>query len=249
MKNKMAMSLDTNVVPNVVPNVDTNMDTNIDTNSKKKLIHWIGLLGIVAFLSYLAALIFSPLDFPGYNWMEQAASDLSADSAPSRHLWEQLSALYDAGSVVCATCIAIYVSEKKISTKLFRLGIYLFTIMNWVSKVGYQMFALSDSGKDIAGFQEAMHMVVTAIVVLLSIVSLIMLIVSGCRHKEVRGPGIWAAVALAMMFMGPIGMGAFPKEYFGIFERFSTVAAVGYNAVLGVYLFRGFGITKEEESK
>ena len=249
MKNKMAMSLDTNVVPNVVPNVDTNMDTNIDTNSKKKLIHWIGLLGIVAFLSYLAALIFSPLDFPGYNWMEQAASDLSADSAPSRHLWDQLSALYDAGSVVCATCIAIYVSEKKISTKLFRLGIYLFTIMNWVSKVGYQMFALSDSGKDIAGFQEAMHMVVTAIVVLLSIVSLIMLIVSGCRHKEVRGPGIWAAVALAMMFMGPIGMGAFPKEYFGIFERFSTVAAVGYNAVLGVYLFRGFGITKEEESK
>ena len=245
MENKMTMSLDTNVVPNV----DTNIDTNIDTNAKKKLIHWIGLLGIVAFLSYLAALIFSPLDFPGYNWMEQAASDLSADSAPSRHLWEQLSALYDAGSVVCATCIAIYVSEKKISTKLFRIGIYLFAIMNWASKVGYQMFALSDSGKDIAGFQETMHMVITAIVVLLSIVSLIMLIVSGCRHKEVRGPGIWAAVALAMMFMGPIGMGAFPKEYFGIFERFSTVAAVGYNAVLGVYLFRGFGITKEEESK
>ena len=249
MENKMAMSLDTNVVPNVDTNVDSNVDTNIDTNAKKKLIHWIGLLGIVAFLSYLAALIFSPLDFPGYNWMEQAASDLSADSAPSRHLWDQLSALYDAGSVVCATCIAIYVSEKKISTKLFRLGIYLFTIMNWVSKVGYQMFALSDSGKEIAGFQEAMHMVITAIVVLLSIVSLIMLIVSGCRHKEVRGPGIWAAVALAMMFMGPIGMGAFHKEYFGIFERFSTVAAVGYNAVLGVYLFRGFGITKKEELK
>ena len=228
-------------------NVDSNVYTNADTNAKKKLINWIGLLGIVAFLSYLAALIFSPLDFPGYNWMEQAASDLSADSAPSRHLWEQLSALYDAGSVVCASCIAIYVSEKKISTKLFRLGIYLFTIMNWVSKVGYQMFALSDSGKEIAGFQEAMHMVVTAIVVLLSIVSLIMLIVSGCRHKEVRGPGIWAAVALAMMFMGPIGMGAFPKEYFGIFERFSTVAAVGYNAVLGVYLFQGFRISQKSE--
>lgn len=228
-------------------NVDSNVYTNVDANAKKKLINWIGLLGIVAFLSYLAALIFSPLDFPGYNWMEQAASDLSADSAPSRHLWEQLSAFYSAGSVVCATCIAIYVSEKKISTKLFRLGIYLFVIMNWVSKVGYQMFALSDSGKEIAGFQEVMHMVVTAIVVLLSILSLIMLIVSGCRHKEVRGPGIWASVALAMMFMGPIGMGAFPKEYFGIFERFSTVAAVGYNAVLGVYLFQGFRISQKSE--
>ncbi|MBR3032637.1 MAG: DUF998 domain-containing protein [Clostridiales bacterium] len=217
-----------------------------ETSAKRKLINWIGLLGILALLSYLAALIFSPLDFPGYNWMEQAASDLSAESAPSRHLWNQLSALYDAGSVVCATCIAIFVSEKKISTKLFRLGIYLFTIMNWISKVGYQMFALSDSGKDIAGFQETMHMVVTALVVVLSIVSLIMLIVSGCRHKEVRGIGIWAAIALAMMFMGPIGMGAFPEEYFGIFERFSTVAAVGYNAVLGVYLFDGFRKAQEK---
>ena len=208
--------------------------------TKKKLINWIGLLGILAFLSYAAALIFSPLDFPGYNWMEQAASDLSAESAPSRHLWSQLSALYDAGSVVCATCIAIYVSERKISTRLFRLGIYLFTIMNWISRVGYQMFALSDAGKDIAGVQEAMHMAVTVLVVLLSIVSLLMLIISGAKHKEVRGPGIWAAIALGMMFMGPIGMAAFPPEYFGIFERFSTVAAVGYNAVLGVYLFDGF---------
>ena len=215
-------------------------NTIVFENKKKKLINWIGLLGVLALLSYLAALIFAPLDFPGYNWMEQAASDLSADSAPSRHLWEQLSSLYGAGSVVCATCIAIYVSEKKFSTRLFRLGIYLFTIMNWISKVGYQMFALSDSGKDIAGFQETMHMVVTVFVVLLSIVSLTMLIISGVKHKEVRGPGIWAAIALAMMFMGPIGMAAFPPEYFSVFERFSTVSAVGYNAVLGVYLFDGF---------
>ena len=207
----------------------------------RKLINWVGLLGIVALVSYAAALIFSPMAFPGYNWMEQAASDLSADAAPSRHLWNQLSAFYEAGSVVCATCIAIYVSEHKISTGLFRLGIYLFSIMNWVSKVGYQMFALSDAGKEIAGFQEVMHMAVTVCVVLLSIVSLTILIIAGCKDKDVRGIGIWAAIALALMFMGPIGMVAFPPQYFGIFERFSTFAAVGFNAVLGVYLFEGFG--------
>lgn len=206
----------------------------------KKLINWIGLLGVAAFISYAAAIIFSPLAFPGYNWMEQAASDLSADSAPSRHLWDQLSAIYESGSVVCATCVTIFVSERKISTRLFRLGIYLFTIMNWISKVGYQMFALSDAGKDISGVQEVMHMIVTAFVVVLSIVSLILLIIAGCKNKKVRGIGIWAAIALALMFMGPIGMAAFPQEYFGIFERFSTFAAVGYNAVLGVYLFNGF---------
>ena len=44
-----------------------------------------------------------------------------------------------------------------------------------------------------------------------------------------------------MMFVGAIGTGAVPKEYFGIFERFSVFAATGFTAVLGLYLFNGFG--------
>ena len=47
-------------------------------------------------------------------------------------------------------------------------------------------------------------------------------------------------IALILMFAGAIGSGAVPKEYFGIFERFSTFSAVGFNAVLGVYLFKDF---------
>ena len=214
------------------------MNRNMILN--RKLINWIGLTGTLALVSYAAAMIFSPLAYPGYNWMEQAVSDLSAESAPSRHLWDMLSAFYETGSVVCATCIAIYVSDHRISTRLFRLGIYLFVIMNWISGVGYQMFALSDAGREIGGFQEVMHMAVTVCVVLLSVVSLTMLIMAGCRNKNVRGEGIWAAAALGLMLLGPAGMAIFPPQYFGIFERFSTLAAVGYNAVLGIYLFNGF---------
>ncbi|MBO4807444.1 MAG: DUF998 domain-containing protein [Lachnospiraceae bacterium] len=206
----------------------------------RKLINWAGLTGLLALISYVAAMIIAPMAYPGYNWMEQAVSDLSAETAPSRQLWDQVSVFYSAGSVVCATCVAIFVSEKKVSTKLFRVGIYLFAIMNWVSKIGYGMFSLSDAGKEIDTFPEIMHMAVTAIVVMLSIAGLGCLIVAGFRDKGVRGEGIWAIVALAMMFMGPIGMGAVPPQYFGIFERFSVLAAVGYNAVLGFYLFNGF---------
>ena len=209
-------------------------------DNKKKLLNWLGLIGIIQLISYTAAIFFSPMAFPGYDWKSMAASDLSAMDAPSRILWDQLSAFYNVGSVVCATCVSIYVSDKKISTKLFRLGVYLFTIMNWISNVGYKMFPLSDSGKDIAGFQEIMHMVTTAAVVLLSIVSLVLLIIVGCKKKEMRGVGIWAIIALILMFAGAIGSSAVPPEYFGIFERFSTFSAVGFNAVLGVYLFKGF---------
>ena len=208
--------------------------------NKRKLINWLGLIGIIQLISYTAAVVFSPTAFPGYDWKSMAVSDLSAVDAPSRMLWEQLSAFYGVGSVVCSTCVSIYVSDKKVSTKLFRLGVYLFTIMNWVSNVGYKMFPLSDSGKDIAGFQEIMHMVTTAAVVLLSIVSLVLMIIVGCKKKEMRGIGIWAIIALILMFAGAIGSGAVPPEYFGIFERFSTFSAVGFNAVLGVYLFKGF---------
>ena len=140
---------------------------------RRKLIQWLGLTGILALLSYTAAVVFSPMAYPGYDWMAQAVSDLSADSAPSRGLWNQLAALYGVGSVVCSTCAAIFVSERKVSSRLFRVGVYLFAGMNWVSNVGYAMFPLADSGKEIASFQEIMHIAVTAAVVLLSIISLV----------------------------------------------------------------------------
>ena len=207
---------------------------------KKKLIKWLGLTGLLALISYTAAVVFSPRAFPGYNWMAQAVSDLSAESAPSRMLWNQLSAVYGQFSLLCAVCVSIYVSENRISSKLFRIGIYLFTVMNCVSAIGYTMFPLADSGKEIASFQEVMHMVVTMLVVLLSIASLVILIIAGCRKAEVRRIWILAAIALAMMMIGAIGQSLVPPYYFGIVERFSVFAAVGFNAVLGLYLFEGF---------
>ena len=207
---------------------------------RRKLIQWLGLTGILALISYTAAVVFAPLAYPGYDWLAQAVSDLSADSAPSRALWNQLAALYGVGSVVCATCAAVYVSEERLSSRLFRLGVYLFAGMNWVSNVGYAMFPLADGGTEIASLQEVMHIAVTAAVVVLSIASLVLLIVAGCREQRVRSLGVWAAVALAMMLLGSIGTGAVPPQYFGLAERFSVFAAVGFNAVLGWHLFRGF---------
>ena len=209
---------------------------------KRKLINWLGLTGVVAFVSYTLAVVISPSAFPGYNWMEQAVSDLSAESAPSRMLWNQIAALYGVCSVVCATCVSVYISEKKVSTPLFRIGMHLFTVMNWISYVGYAMFPLADSGKEIASFQEIMHIVVTAAVVLLSIASLVCLIIAGFRKGGIRGIGIWATVALIMMMVGAIGQRAVPPQYFGVVERFSVFAAVGFNAVRGLYLFNGFSV-------
>ena len=151
-----------------------------------------------------------------------------------------MAALYGDCSLVCATCVALFVSEKKVATKLFRLGIYLFTIMNWVSSVGYSMYPLTASGHGTQSFQDVMHIVVTVLVVLLSIISLVLLIIAGCRAREVRSVGIFAFIAFMMMLVGAVGQGIVPPQYFGVVERFSVFAAVGFNAVLGLYLFKGF---------
>ena len=203
---------------------------------RKSLIQKLGLLGIVSFLSYTAAVMFAPLAYPGYNWMTQAVSDLSAANAPSLALWNQLSALYNACEVVCATVVCIGIQGQKI--KLLRSGIHLFAIMEWISAVGYRMFPLSSSGYA-GAFQDVMHMVTTALVVLLSIVSLTVIIVAGAKSRDCRSYGICAAVALAMMLVGAMGMKIVPAEYFGVVERFSVFAATGFNAALGIHLFCG----------
>ena len=201
---------------------------------KKTLIQKLGILGVVSFLSYTAAVAFAPLAYPGYDWMAQAVSDLSAANAPSLALWNQLSALYNVCEVVCATVVCIGIQGQK--TKLLRSGIYLFAVMEWISAVGYRMFPLSDSGYA-GAFQDVMHMVVTALVVLLSIVSLSVILAAGIKNKDCRSYGVCAAIALGMMLVGAMGMKIVPVDHFGVVERFSVFAATGFNAALGLHLF------------
>ena len=201
---------------------------------KKTLIQKLGLLGVVSFLSYAAAVIFAPLAYPDYDWMAQAVSDLSAANAPSLALWNRLSAPYSVCEVVCATIVCIGCQKQK--SKRLRAGIYLFAIMEWISAIGYRMFPLSESGY--AGeFQDVMHMVVTALVVLLSIVSLVLIIIAGAGDASLRSYAVCAGIALGMMLVGALGMKIVPVRYFGIVERFSVFAATGFNAALGIHLY------------
>lgn len=121
-------------------------------------------------------------------------------------------------------------------TRRLRAGVYLFAIMEWVSAIGYRMFPLSDSGYA-GAFQNMMHIVVTALVVLLSIVSLSVIVSAGLKDKSCRFYGVCAAIALGMMIVGAMGMKIVPAQYFGVVERFSVFAATGFNAALGIHLF------------
>lgn len=201
---------------------------------KKTSLQYFGLLGILSFLSYLAAVIFSPLAYPGYDSLSQAVSDLSAADAPSLGLWNSLTAFYNVCEVTCVTVVVIGISKSK--NKLLKIGVYLFALMEYVSAIGYRMFPLSTSGYQ-GQFQDIMHMVTTVIVVLLSIASLVLIIISGIKDRNYLSYSICASIALTMMLVGALGMKIVPSNYFGVVERFSVFAATGFNACLGIHLF------------
>ena len=67
----------------------------------KKLINWSGLTGIIALISYTAAVVFSPLAYPGYSSLSQAVSDLSAETDPHECCGRSY--------LLCTACAAWYV--------------------------------------------------------------------------------------------------------------------------------------------
>ena len=195
----------------------------------------LGICGIISLLSYTAMVMFSPLAYPGYDWLSMAVSDLSAVGAPSAELAGQLNALY--GPCGLVSIMAVCVASQNLKTKILRLGIYFFAAMEWISDVGYKLFPwVADA--DSSHPQNVMHLIVTALVVIFSLTALILSII-GAKKEGMKSLFIWACICLAAMLLGPIGTGIMPKAVFGLFERFSTFSAVTFNAVLGTFLLLG----------
>ena len=195
----------------------------------------LGICGIISLLSYTAMVVFSPLAYPGYDWMSMAVSDLSAVGAPSAELAKQLSALYGPCGIV--SIMAVCVAVQSCRQKLLRIGVYFFAAMEWISDVGYKLFPwVADA--DASHPQNVIHLIVTALVVVFSIGALVFIMI-GSKKEGMKSLLIWSCICLAAMLLGPIGTGVMPKDVFGLFERFSTFAAVIYNAVLGTYLLLG----------
>lgn len=208
-----------------------------------KKMRLIGILGILSFISYFLAVVISPIAYPNYDWMSQAVSDLSAINSPSLLLWNQIASIYNICTCAFLLVLCIYINNKL--NKTIRLGIYIFTIMSFISAIGYTMFPLSDNN-----FINVMHIIVTILVVLLSISSLIIIMIGGYKNKSYLALAITASIILLMMSTSAI-TGIAPKEIFGLIERFSCLSATGFTAALGIFMlidFKGFKEVLNENS-
>ena len=201
----------------------------------EKRLRLLGLLGVISLLSYSAFVFISPFFYPGYDWLSSAVSDLCATDAPSLSVANRLNALFGPCGVVSAT--AVWVASARNRSKLLKSGVSSFLIMEWVCYVGYELFPWI-SGDSSSSFGNIMHLLVTVLVVLFSILSMVLIALSG-KRSGIPSLSVWALSALIMMTLGAIESGLMPKAVFGLFERFSTFSTVIFNAILGLYLYWG----------
>ena len=198
------------------------------------LINWFCFSGIISVIFYLLHDIIGAKNYPRYNWLSQAVSDLTATDAPSFIKANGYLSLYKIFNCICCSFLCILIQNQ--SSEFLRIGIYFFATMNFISAIGYSLFPLSSSGYD-GTFQSFVHVyIVTLLVVLLSIVSLILIAIGSVTGKENHlYLGIIAILSLVLMCVGAIGTGTVSKRYFGVFERFSTYSAVIFTGILGLY--------------
>jgi len=199
----------------------------------KKIIKIIPLLGIFSVIFYFLHVILGEIFYEGYNPLAQAVSDLTASNSPSRNIARLFSTLYG----ICAVTFSIgfFAYLKNIINKAVTVSSFIFCIMNTISFLGYAFFPLSESGY--AGtFQDKMHVVVTVLVVLSTIVSLVLYTIGFFRTKEHKRLGIISISALLILMVGAMLINIMPKEYFGVAERINVYAIIIYTGILSLWM-------------
>lgn len=202
--------------------------------TKQNILQYCGLLGILGVLFYFLHILVGGLLYVGYNPVKQAISDLTAIGAPSELAARILSGIY--GVFIMAFSICFYIFFRRKLNRIFSLGALFLLIMNVVSAIGYTAFPLSEAGFADT-FQDTMHLVVTVLVVVLSIVALILLAIGFIKSKRYKIWGFIAIATLILMATGSILSGAAPA-ILGFAERISLYSLQIFTAILSLFMLR-----------
>jgi len=201
----------------------------------KRLTEMFSLFGVIGGFFYFLHIILGSLFYGGYNPMAQAISDLTASNSPSRNIAMIFSMIYGIFTVVFSTYFFVYFKQK--INRCVAFGAGFFCIMTIVSFLGYTFFPLSESGY--AGtFQDKMHVAVTTVVVLFTIISLILFMIGFFRTQNIKYLGIISLCTFLLLLTGAMLLNIFPKELFGIAERVNVYSVVIYTGILSFWMYK-----------
>jgi len=204
----------------------------METVKSKSIVSYIVLiLGFLSIIFYFLHVILGTINYPGYDSLSQAVSDLTSDDSPAKAIARTFSSIY--GIFSSLVSLGLFFAFKSEKSKILKTGIYLLATMYLTSAIGYSLFPLANTG-DISNFQNIMHIVVTILVVLLTIISMIILMISYKKQKLTLYLWLTIITFTALMF-GAFATNIISPDYFGLAERFSVFSVVIYLGVISYF--------------
>jgi hypothetical membrane protein len=201
----------------------------------KTLVKIISLFGLLGSIFYFLHVILGSMFYENYNPLAQAISDLTASNSPSRNIASLFSMFYGIFTVLFS--IGFYVYFKGIINKIVTLGSFVFCSMTIISFFGYTFFPLSESGY--AGtFQDKMHMLVTILVVVYTIVAIILFILGFFKTNEYKYLGVISSCTLVLLFTGAMLINILPETYFGLAERINIYSIIIFTGLLSLWMYK-----------
>lgn len=188
-------------------------------------------LAVAGIIFYFLHVLLGTINYPGYDSLSQAVSDLTSDDSPSKVIARTFSGFYGLfSSLVAIGLIYIYRKEDQ---RLLKYGIICLSVMYLISAIGYAIFPLANTN-DVSDFQNIMHIVVTGLVVFLTVIAISLLIISFFKLKF-KLYFVLSVITFLMLMLGAILTNVVEKEYFGLVERFSVFSVVIYLGIIGYF--------------
>lgn len=212
----------------------------MDTQRKKKsILNVLALSGVFATIFYLAHIIAGRMIWKAYNPFSQPISDLTAHTAISHTVANNILYLYSFFNIMFCIVLLIFFTNIVKINKIFHTGLVIKAVAEILSTFGYKLFPLSDTAWE-NSFQNNMHYAITGIIVVGYIVLSILLTIGLARSRKYVGMTrfmlIYTVVFIVSGFMTVLAANIFP-QYVGLIERINLYSLMTSNVVLAIWTF------------
>lgn len=206
--------------------------------NKLLLLQIFAFSGIIAAIFYISHVIGGRMVWVDYNPFMQPISDLTSYSSISRPLASRILVGYDIFNLIfCGVLLVFFRSYFRIN-KIFYSGIILKALAELLSTFGYKFFPLADTNWGYS-FQNTMHYIITAIIVLSYIVLSILLTIGLSKvkifPKMTRFLLAFSIVFIASGFFTVLSAQVLPS-YVGLVERVNLYSLMLLNTVLAIWI-------------
>lgn len=208
------------------------------TKTRKSIWQLLSLTGLIGVLFYTAHVLIGGFLWQGYSHLSQTISELTANGAPDAGFLSILTTIY--GILMIIFSVSLYFIFRALEVKnVARIGAILLIVMEVTSLGGYSFFPLDEAGSTM-NFQNIMHIVVTAVVVLTTLSCFyftgIGLLKTPGFSKIGRFVLIMAVIITVAGFATPMTM-ASGLPFSGLVERLNIFSIQTCLSVLSIYFF------------